>query len=69
MWVVYRNDHVVKPGHQGRCDAVCLDGNVGVVLFCCTLSQNVFISAFFLSPRCPRMHCVPVGLDQEARSS
>lgn len=49
VWVVYRNDHVVKPGCQGRCDAVCFNGNVGVVIFCCTLSQNVLISLFFFS--------------------
>lgn len=47
VWVVYRNDHVVKPSCQGRCDAVCFNGNVGVVIFCCTLSQNVLRSPIF----------------------
>lgn len=69
-WVVYKNDHVVKPGCQGRCDAVCLIGNVGIVIFCCTLSRNVLISSFFpLFSRCPPVHCVSVGWDQEAWSS
>lgn len=50
-WVVYKNDHVVKPGCQGRCDAVCLIGNVGIVIFYCTLSQNVlFFPSLFQVP-------------------
>lgn len=49
VWVVYRNDHVVKPGCQGRCDAVCLNGNVGVAIFCCTLI-----------PKCPYISLFPL---------